>query len=282
MSTIQIFGPIDSDMLRNVRDDLPASGPVTVEISSNGGQVTTGIAIASMLIKYPGHVTTVAVGGVSSIASLIFLAGDDRLVESDAMIHYHGPHDDRGGNLESHEDSIEELKRAEKMMLHRYELVTNLSAAELKTRFKRDNFLDAEEALAAGFATSIVEASSVMASSGGFSAKAMVDRCVTALMTRNPAMARHTAYRQVFAARPTLRERLVDEENADEPMRFQTGAPVISRHSRKGTTPTEKKVNALVEKQLEANPSMSRSNARLAVYKANPKLRQQIVDEANP
>lgn len=50
--------------------DAANGQPVRVLISSDGGDVTEGVALGSMLEMYPGKVETLGVGLVASIATV--------------------------------------------------------------------------------------------------------------------------------------------------------------------------------------------------------------------
>ena len=271
MNRIQIFGPIEAETVSHVAEELDSChGPIEVEICSDGGVVTGGIAIASMLRKYAGEVTTRAIGGVSSIASLIFLSGSKRKIESDCILHWHGPHVGGGGNREELEDSLADIERAEKIMAKRYAEVTNLSESEITSRFNRENFLDAAEAVAQGFATSIAKASPVMASHSG-TARATLTRMASAEMSKNPRLKPHEAKHRILKANAGLRHRLNAEGNRE--------APQPTRR-RRGKSATARK-NRAVSAMMSDNPGMRRSQASRAVYKSNPKLRAAVVAESN-
>ena len=62
---------------------------IRVEINSPGGDVFDGITIYNALRKHPAHVTTSTEGIAASIASVIFQAGDRRVMQeaSELMIH---------------------------------------------------------------------------------------------------------------------------------------------------------------------------------------------------
>jgi ATP-dependent protease ClpP protease subunit len=64
-------------------------GPLTVGINSAGGDVFQGLAMYNAIYSYPGPVTTVVDGLAASIASVIFQAGQTRVMSpgSMAMVH---------------------------------------------------------------------------------------------------------------------------------------------------------------------------------------------------
>ena len=66
-----------------------STGALEIHVSSGGGDVFDGIAIANTIRSYQGTKTTVNDGIAASIASVIFQAGDERVVQPGAMVMIH-------------------------------------------------------------------------------------------------------------------------------------------------------------------------------------------------
>jgi ATP-dependent protease ClpP protease subunit len=64
-------------------------GPLDVHINSCGGEVFDGVAIGNAIRNHKGFKRTVVDGIAASIASVIFQAGDERVVERGAMVMIH-------------------------------------------------------------------------------------------------------------------------------------------------------------------------------------------------
>jgi ATP-dependent protease ClpP protease subunit len=64
-------------------------GPLDVHINSGGGEVHDGVAIGNAIRNHKGFKRTVVDGIAASIASVIFQAGDERVVEPGAMVMIH-------------------------------------------------------------------------------------------------------------------------------------------------------------------------------------------------
>lgn len=93
--------------------------PVTLNIFSPGGSVFDGLVLYDTLrtVSKQGHtVTTVARGMAASMGSLIFLAGDVRLIGSEAMVMFHGMSAGTGGDIYQMEEDIAFYKKLEKRM----------------------------------------------------------------------------------------------------------------------------------------------------------------------
>lgn len=91
---ILIYQEIDAywgiDPLQFATDLAAIDAPeLTVRINSPGGFVYDGIAIANAILRHPAKVTTINDAMAASIASVIFLAGDHRVMSlgSEVMIH---------------------------------------------------------------------------------------------------------------------------------------------------------------------------------------------------
>ena len=89
--TIKIYGPIERWTLQDFDWYLSRAGsrPVRVRIASPGGDAGVGLQIYTMIRKR-GGVVTEADGPIASAASVIFLAGQARLVPEEAasvMVH---------------------------------------------------------------------------------------------------------------------------------------------------------------------------------------------------
>lgn len=79
-----------SDDFRADIDSLGSVRSLTVNINSPGGNLYTGLAIHAALKSIPAKVTTVVQGIAMSAASVIFCAGDKRLVHPSSLLMLHG------------------------------------------------------------------------------------------------------------------------------------------------------------------------------------------------
>src|SRR5688572_19899908 len=64
-------------------------GDITVHINSGGGFAFDGIAISNALKAYDGKVTTVNDAFAASAASIIFMAGEERLMSDGSILMIH-------------------------------------------------------------------------------------------------------------------------------------------------------------------------------------------------
>jgi len=137
--------------------DLMALGPVTditCHISSYGGEVEEGLAIYNALLAHPARITTVCEGFACSIASVIFMAGTDRIMREaselfvhDCWVYTQGDADD----LRKTADDLDVQMVACKTAYMR----GGIDADTLDTLLKADSWLTPDQAVAYGFATAI-------------------------------------------------------------------------------------------------------------------------------
>ena len=144
------------------REDLAAlTGPeITVRILSMGGSVADGLGIYNALKQHPAKITTINDGVAASIASLIFMAGDIRIVASNSVTMIHAPWAGATGNAAALRDAADELDAWAVAMAASYAEASGLTKDDIIARYLdgKDHFLTADEALAEGFATQIGEA----------------------------------------------------------------------------------------------------------------------------
>lgn len=134
-------------------------GPVTLNIFSPGGYVYEGVVLYDTLrsVSRQGHVvTTVARGIAASMASILFLAGDVRLIGPEAEVMFHGMSAGAGGDLARIEEELEYLKKLEKrldrIVFERTKVTPDLLAKKTK---KKDWWLDSQECLKLKVATGL-------------------------------------------------------------------------------------------------------------------------------
>jgi ATP-dependent protease ClpP protease subunit len=154
---------VTSDQLRDFVVANANSEEIKVVIDSPGGSVEEGFAMYEALLMHPGKVVTKAIRA-NSIASVVFLAGQDREVVPGAelMIHnaWFDPSALDGQQLNTH--SLGELKemmdQIDAKILGVYtEKVGKDKTTMLMALMASETNLGAEKAIELGFATAIVE-----------------------------------------------------------------------------------------------------------------------------
>jgi ATP-dependent protease ClpP protease subunit len=133
---------------------LEAVSEITCHISSYGGEVEEGLAIYNALLSNPAHVTTICEGQACSIASVIFMAGDTRIMRSASALFVHdcwtiaqGDADD----LRKVADDLDEQMIACKLAYMR----GGIDEADLDSLLKADTWVSPDDAVSYGFATEV-------------------------------------------------------------------------------------------------------------------------------
>jgi ATP-dependent Clp protease, protease subunit len=133
-------------------------------ISSGGGSVTEGMAIADLIANYPEETTATGIGLVASIATVVLLSADKVKMTENAFMMIHRPWSYTMGNAAELEATAELLDKMEAKLLDIY------TASVIKRKGSQDNlenkitqmmaaetWLTAQEALEFGFIDEIVK-----------------------------------------------------------------------------------------------------------------------------
>ncbi len=129
---------------------------VQVYIDSPGGSATMGLAIYEQLKRHRGGVDTFVDGLAASCAAIVFMAGSKRSMARNAKLMIHSSWTGVEGNAKSLTDTADTLKKIDATMVSIFAEASNLSRERIQTMLAAETWFNAEEALQAGLATSIV------------------------------------------------------------------------------------------------------------------------------
>lgn len=162
-NTISILDVIDDDWgfstqrmaaaLRSIGDN-----DVVVQINSPGGDMYAGIAMYNLLKEHKGKVTVKVLGIAASAASIIAMAGDEREILTGAQLMIHNAWSIIIGNRNDLDAAKSYLRQADEQMATIYSEATGIAKDEVLGMMDKETYLDADAALAAGFATSTSDA----------------------------------------------------------------------------------------------------------------------------
>lgn len=185
--------------------DLPEEvDDIYVHINSYGGEVAEGIAIYNALKSNKAKVTTVCEGFACSIASVVFMAGDVRVMREASLLMLHNASMPANGDAASHRkaadtlDTVTELSRTA-YLAHATEALTREKLVEV---MDAETWVSPETALEWGLATEIdreedEDEDNPSQSARGAVAKALLEPPVMAELVSEPfdveALARETA-----------------------------------------------------------------------------------------
>ncbi len=128
---------------------------INVHISSYGGEVKTGIAIYNTLKAHKAKVRTICDGFACSIASVIFMAGDERVMNELSMLMIHDAWSCVCGNANQIRKEADDLEKITQLSVAAYQANSKLSEEDIKALMSAESWISPEEALEYGFATSI-------------------------------------------------------------------------------------------------------------------------------
>ncbi len=129
---------------------------IHVYINSYGGEVAEGWAIYNMLVAHKAKVITYVTGFACSIASVIFMAGAERVMYDASMLMIHNAWAFTAGNADDLRKEADTLESLSKVSASSYRSKVTISDEELDVLLEEETWIDPASALEKGFATSIV------------------------------------------------------------------------------------------------------------------------------
>ena len=150
-------GSISSSSLANELEQLDKNiNTINVYINSYGGEVSEGIAIYNQLKRHPAKINTYCDSFACSIASVIFMAGDKRIMYDNALLMIHNAWMSISGNSSEFRKAADDLDKISKASINIYLSKINISREELEKMMDEETWITSEEALSMGFATQIL------------------------------------------------------------------------------------------------------------------------------
>tara|TARA_R110000796_G_scaffold173868_1_gene290811 strand:+ start:3578 stop:4516 length:939 start_codon:yes stop_codon:yes gene_type:complete len=158
---ISWFGVLAEDVVSQLQElDVDT---LHVRINSPGGSVFEGVAIANLLKAHKAKVITYNDSLCASIATIIFLAGDERYVADNSLFMVHKPSSLVWGTSEEMRKEADVLDMIEGTLLTTYEKASTLGRPELEALLEAETFLSAADTIANGFAQAEFESSKMAA-----------------------------------------------------------------------------------------------------------------------
>ncbi len=160
-ATINIYTEIASytegaaDYLSKKIDGLKDVKQIDVYINSPGGEVFEGLAIYNSLKRHKAKVVTHCDGMAASIASVIFLAGEERVMCEASFLMIHNAWGVSCGNAAEMRKYADDLEKVTQASIEIYKANSTLSEEEIKELMAKETILYSDEALEYGFATKV-------------------------------------------------------------------------------------------------------------------------------
>lgn len=141
------------------KDDLNSvtAERLVVRLNSPGGDVFDGIAIYNALRQHPAHVVTKVDSLAASIASVIFQAGDERVMMPKSQMMIHEASGLTVGNAEDARKFSDLLDKQSELIASIYADRSEADQAHFRNLMKAETWLSDKEAVDLGLADSIAE-----------------------------------------------------------------------------------------------------------------------------
>lgn len=127
---------------------------INVYINSYGGEVAEGFAIYNALKRHSAKVRTICDGFACSIASVIFMAGDERIMNKQSLLMIHNAWTVASGNSSELREQADTLDKMGEVIASVY-VNDRLDQLTLNEMLSKDTWLDCDEAIHYGLATTI-------------------------------------------------------------------------------------------------------------------------------
>lgn len=165
-ASLYIFGSISSWPYREKDKDAYAIvkelseldvDEIDVHINSTGGAVAEGLAIYNVLKNSDMKITTYCDGFACSAASVVFMAGDERIMNEASLLLIHNAWTYGQGNAAELRKQAEDLDKITQASVKSYMRHVNITEEELKEMMNEETWIPAEDAKKMGFATKVLE-----------------------------------------------------------------------------------------------------------------------------
>jgi len=136
---------------------------IRVEINSPGGDVWEGVAIYNALRNHPAEIVTRIDGMAASIASVIFQAGDRRIVHASSQMMIHNAWGMTVGDHQDHADMVGILRQQDNVIAGIYAAHGDNDAEHFKALMDAETWMVGDEIVSNGLADEVVEPAAVAA-----------------------------------------------------------------------------------------------------------------------
>lgn len=170
-------GDVSAATLSRQLEELADVSQINVHINSYGGEVAEGLAIYNALRRHSAKIVTTCDGMACSIASVIFMAGDERVMSSASLLMIHNAWSWAEGNADELRKQADDLDIITSASKAAYLSRINIDEEELSALMDAETWITPEDAISKGFATSI-EVHSIQEAPAQGSRKAFFDLVV--------------------------------------------------------------------------------------------------------
>ena len=115
-----------------------------------------GISNLQCIKRHKAKIKTYCDGFAASIASVIFMAGDERIMSNASLLFIHNAWTYTGGNANELRKTADDLETMTQASINAYMDHVNITEEELKEMLDAETWITPQDALTMGFATSII------------------------------------------------------------------------------------------------------------------------------
>lgn len=162
------YGEVSAVILSKQLEAMGDVKQINVYINSYGGEVAEGLAIYNALKRHKAKVTTYCDGFACSIASVIFMAGDERVMSEASLLMIHNAWTWASGNAAELRKQADDLEKITQASVEAYKAHSSLKENEIKELMDAESWITPEEALSYGFATKIEKTEKEKANQSAF------------------------------------------------------------------------------------------------------------------
>jgi ATP-dependent Clp endopeptidase proteolytic subunit ClpP len=128
---------------------------IRVHINSYGGDVAEGLAIYNVLREHKAKITTICDGFACSAASVVFMAGDKRVMQPASLLMIHNAWTVAMGNAAELRKTADDIETITQASVEAYKTVATIPEEEIKALMDAETWILPKDAVDYGFATDI-------------------------------------------------------------------------------------------------------------------------------
>lgn len=128
---------------------------INVHINSYGGDVAEGLAIYNVLREHKAQIVTICDGFACSAASVVFMAGDRRVMQPASLLMVHNAWTVAMGNAAELRKTADDIETITQASVEAYKKVATISEEEIKALMDSETWILPKDAVEFGFATEI-------------------------------------------------------------------------------------------------------------------------------
>ena len=136
---------------------IQSKAKINLYINSPGGNVFDGMAIYNALLSVKSKLTVHVMGLAASMASVIMLAGDTRIVYQGAMVMIHNPWGGVSGTASEMRETADLLDKITEQIVNLYVNATGQSEDQIRDWMNAETWFSAEESIEHNFSTELSE-----------------------------------------------------------------------------------------------------------------------------